>query len=382
MDSGPSGNPTPRSMCYRVLGPDWEGMLDANIRLERGYMFYLVENEGYASFVAGFDPLLEETQLERVAGVIADVRRVLRARHYSERTETAYLGWIKRFILAYRLRHPLEMGQREVEGFLTRLAVEGRVAPSTQNQALSALLFLYQDVLGQRLEWMENVVRAKAARKLPVVLAKEEVRQLLAQLEGRSWLLASVLYGTGMRLMECLRLRIKDVDFMRAEITIRDGKGGKDRRTLLPRSLVEPLQLEIERARQLHAVDLAAGYGAVWMPHALARKYRNAETDFGWQYVFPALKRSLDKRDDVERRHHVDPEVVSRALKQARVRAGIAKPVTAHTLRHSFATHLLEAGYDIRTIQDLLGHKDVATTQIYTHVLNRGPNAVLSPLDR
>ncbi len=357
-------------------------MLDANIRLERGYMFYLVENEGYASFVAGFDPLLEETQLERVAGVIADVRRVLRARHYSERTETAYLGWIKRFILAYRLRHPLEMGQREVEGFLTRLAVEGRVAPSTQNQALSALLFLYQDVLGQRLEWMENVVRAKAARKLPVVLAKEEVRQLLAQLEGRSWLLASVLYGTGMRLMECLRLRIKDVDFMRAEITIRDGKGGKDRRTLLPRSLVEPLQLEIERARQLHAVDLAAGYGAVWMPHALARKYRNAETDFGWQYVFPALKRSLDKRDDVERRHHVDPEVVSRALKQARVRAGIAKPVTAHTLRHSFATHLLEAGYDIRTIQDLLGHKDVATTQIYTHVLNRGPNAVLSPLDR
>ncbi len=345
-------------------------------------MLYQVENVRYPSMVAGLDPSLEETLLERVSAVIADVRRVLRARHYSERTETAYLGWIKRFILAYRLRHPLEMGQREVEGFLTRLAVEGRVAASTQNQALSALLFLYQDVLGQRLDWMENVVRAKASRKLPVVLAQEEVRQLLAQLEGRSWLLASVLYGTGMRLMECVRLRVKDVDFMRAEVTVRDGKGGKDRRTMLPRSLVEPLQLEIERARALHAVDVASGYGAVWLPYALSRKYRNAERDLGWQYVFPALKRSLDKRDDVERRHHVDPEVVSRALKQARVRAGIAKPVSAHTLRHSFATHLLEAGYDIRTIQDLLGHKDVATTQIYTHVLNRGPNAVLSPLDR
>jgi integron integrase len=272
-----------------------------------------------------------------------------------------YLGWIKRFILANRLRHPSEMGQREVEAFLTRLAVEGQVASSTQNQALSALLFLYRDVLRVRMDWMEEVVRAKRGRKLPVVLSGEEIRLLLAQLDGRAWLLASVLYGTGMRLMECLRLRVKDVDFARGEITVRDGKGGKDRRTVLPRSLVEPLQLEVERARILHASDLAAGFGAVWLPHALARKYVNGPREFGWQYVFPARNRSLDPRDDTERRHHVDAEFVSRALKQARNRAGIHKPVTAHTLRHSFATHLLEAGYDIRTIQELLGHKDVAT---------------------
>ena len=345
-------------------------------------MFYLVESAKYASAVGEWEELAPESQLARISALIGDVRRVLRSRHYSGRTETAYLGWIKRFILANRLRHPSELGHREVEAFLTRLAVEGRVSPSTQNQALSGLLFLYREVLGVRLQWLEDVVRAKPQRKLPVVLAHEEVRMLLAQLDGRAWLLAAVLYGTGLRLMECLRLRVKDVDFMRCEIMVRDGKGGKDRRTLLPRSLVEPLQVEVERARVLHAADLAAGFGEVWLPHALARKYGNAASEFGWQYVFPALKRSLDPRDDVERRHHVDAEFVSRALKRARARAGIAKHVTAHTLRHSFATHLLEAGYDIRTIQELLGHKDVATTQIYTHVLNRGPHAVLSPLDR
>lgn len=318
----------------------------------------------------------DASQLARISALVEEVRGVLRARHYSARTETAYLGWIKRFILANRLRHPSEMGQREVEAFLTRLAVEGQVASSTQNQALSALLFLYRDVMRLRLDWMEEVVRAKRSRKLPVVLAREEVRMLLAQLDGRAWLLSSVLYGTGMRLMECLRLRVKDVDFARGEITVRDGKGGKDRRTVLPRSLVEPLQVEVERVRLLHASDMACGFGAVWLPHALARKYANGPRELGWQYVFPALRRSLDPRDDVERRHHVDPEFLSRALKQARLRAAIAKPVTAHTLRHSFATHLLEAGYDIRTIQELLGHKDVATTQIYTHVLNRGPMAV------
>lgn len=345
-------------------------------------MFYLVESAKYPSVVSAVDLPEEESRLGRISALVADVRRVLRARHYSVRTEAVYLGWIKRFILHNRLRHPEELGHREVEAFLTRLAVEGQVAPSTQNQALSALLFLYRDVLRQQLDWMEDVVRAKPQRKLPVVLAQEEVRILLAQLEGRAWLLAAVLYGTGMRLMECLRLRVHDVDFARGEITIRDGKGGKDRRTILPRSLVEPLQAEVERARVLHASDLVAGFGAVWLPHALARKYRNAECEFGWQYVFPSLRRSMDPRDDRERRHHVDPEFVSRALKRARARAGIAKHVTAHTLRHSFATHLLEAGYDIRTIQELLGHKDVATTQIYTHVLNRGPHAVLSPLDR
>lgn len=345
-------------------------------------MFYLVESGGYPSTVSAGSLSGAEPQLARISALVADVRRVLRMRHYSLRTETVYLGWIKRFILQNRLRHPVELGHREVEAFLTRLAVEGRVSPSTQNQALSALLFLYRDVLRVRLEWMEEVVRAKRPRKLPVVLAQEEVRILLAQLEGRAWLLAAVLYGTGMRLMECLRLRVKDVDFARGEITIRDGKGGKDRRTILPRSLVEPLQAEVERARVLHGADLRAGFGEVWLPHALSRKYPNGPTEFGWQYVFPALRRSLDRRDERERRHHVDAEFVSRALKRARDRAGIVKHVTAHTLRHSFATHLLEAGYDIRTIQELLGHKDVATTQIYTHVLNRGPHAVLSPLDR
>jgi integron integrase len=345
-------------------------------------MFYSLQSPQYAHALA--EPGWEgnESQLERISALVADVRRALRARHYSLRTETAYLGWIKRFILANQLRHPAELGHREVEAFLTRLAVEGRVAASTQNQALSGLLFLYRDVLRVRMDWMEDVVRAKRTRKLPVVLAREEVRCLLAQLDGRAWLLVSVLYGTGMRLMECLRLRVKDVDFARGEITVRDGKGGKDRRTILPRSLVEPLQLEIERARVLHAGDLALGFGEAWLPHALARKYPNGPTEFGWQYVFPALRRSLDPRDDKERRHHVDAEFVSRALKSARDRAGLVKHVTAHTLRHSFATHLLEAGYDIRTIQELLGHNDVATTQIYTHVLNRGPNGVASPLDR
>lgn len=345
-------------------------------------MFYSLEILTYDNRLAEPGWQGSESQLERISALIADVRRVLRVRHYSIRTETAYLGWIKRFILANHLRHPEALGHREVEAFLTRLAMEGRVAPSTQNQALSALLFLYRNVLQLRLEWMEEVVRAKRARKLPVVLARDEVRCLLAQLDGRAWLLASVLYGTGMRLMECLRLRVKDVDFARGEITVRDGKGGKDRRTILPRSLVEPLQLEIERTRILHAADLTLGFGAVWIPYALARKYPNGPVEFGWQYVFPALKRSLDPHDDRERRHHVDAEFVSRALKSACNRAGLVKLVTAHTLRHSFATHLLEAGYDIRTIQELLGHKDVATTQIYTHVLNRGPNGVASPLDR
>ncbi len=345
-------------------------------------MFYLVESGEYAAAIQEPSGEVPQSQLAVISALVDDVRRCMRARHYSLRTETAYLGWIKRFILANRLRHPAGLGQREIEAFLTRLAVDARVAPSTQNQALCALLFLYRDVLRVQMPWLEDVVRAKPSRRLPVVLSREEVRALLAQLDGRAWLLAAVLYGTGMRLLECLRLRVKDVDFLRAEIMVRDGKGGKDRRTVLPRGLVEPLQLEIERARVLHAADLAAGFGAVWLPHALARKYRNAEREFGWQYVFPALKRSQDPRDDRERRHHVAQEFVSRALKGARARAGIAKHVTAHTLRHSFATHLLEAGYDIRTIQELLGHKDVATTQVYTHVLNRGPNAVLSPLDR
>ena len=335
-------------------------------------MGYQVENE----VISNGPHALPPTRL------FDEVRRRLRVKHYSLATERIYLQWIRRFIVANQRRHPREMGGAEVETFLTDLAVVGHVAASTQNQALSALLFLYREVLGISLPWMENVVRAKRPQRVPTVLSQPEVRALLATMEGRPWLLASLLYGTGMRLMECLRLRVKDVDFGRSEITIRSGKGAKDRRTMLPRSLAEPLQREIDRARELHCTDLAAGYGEAALPHALARKYPTAGREFGWQFVFPSVQRSVDPHDGTIRRHHFDDVVLSRALKRARLRVGIAKSVSAHTLRHSFATHLLEAGYDLRTIQELLGHKDVSTTQIYTHVLNRGGGGVISPLDR
>lgn len=314
--------------------------------------------------------------------LIEDVRRRLRTRHYSLRTEQAYVAWVRRFILASGKRHPAEMGEKEVEHFLSALANEADVAAGTQNQALSALLFLYRHVLRIDLPWMATIVRAKRPRRVPTVLSREEVQRLLAAMDGRAWLLASLLYGTGMRLLECLRLRVKDIDFARNAIIVRDGKGGKDRHTVLPRKLAEPLQRELERVRLVHEQDLAAGFGAVWLPHALARKYPNAPRAFGWQYVFPASRLSTDPRGGRKRRHHFDDAVLSRAIKRACRLAAIAKPVSAHTLRHSFATHMIESGYDIRTVQELLGHKDVTTTQIYTHVLNRGAGGVLSPLDR
>jgi len=333
----------------------------------------------YGSKNAGVTPTGESVRPRRL---MEDVRRKLRLKHYSLRTEQAYTGWIRRFILASGKRHPRELGGAEVELFLSQLANEGGVAAGTQNQALSALLFLYREVLGVQLPWMEGVVRAKRPQRMPLVLSRDEAQRLLAMMEGQSWLMASLLYGTGMRLMECLRLRVKDVDFARNAIIVRDGKGAKDRITVLPRSLVEPLQREIERSRLLHESDLAAGFGAVWLPHALARKYPQAPREFGWQYVFPGSRLSRDPRGGAMRRQHVDEAVLNRALKKARQRAGIVKLLSAHTLRHSFATHMIEAGYDIRTVQELLGHSDVATTQIYTHVLNRGASGVLSPLDR
>lgn len=319
-----------------------------------------------------------------VAGprLLDQVRARCRVRHYSKRTEQAYVAWVRRFVLANGRRHPRELGGREVEGFLTSLATAGKVAAGTQNQALAALLFLYREVLGVELPWMDNVVRAKRPRRLPVVLSREEVARMLAMLDGQAWLMASLLYGTGMRLMECLRLRVKDVDFARNEILVREGKGGKDRRVPLPQKLKVPLQQAVERVRVVHAQDLAVGLGPVWLPHALERKYPNAGHELGWQYLFPAAAPSVDPRSGIVRRHHVDEAVLQRAIKTARVKAGIAKPATCHTLRHSFATHLLEAGHDIRTVQELLGHKDLSTTQIYTHVLGRGAGAVLSPLDR
>ena len=314
--------------------------------------------------------------------LLDEVRSRLRQKHYSLKTERAYLYWIRRYIHANGRRHPRELDGVAVERFLSLLATRDQVAASTQNQALSALLFLYREVLGIALPWMENVVRAKRPRRLPVVLSKGETAALLRQLSGREALMAGLLYGSGLRLMECVRLRIKDVDLERNEITVRDGKGGKDRRTVLPASLREALRLQIDTARLMHARDLDAGFGEVWLPHALARKYPNAPRLTAWQYLFPASRRSIDPRDGSERRHHIDEKGLQRVVSAAARAAGIDKPVSPHTLRHCFATHLLESGADIRTVQELLGHKDVSTTQIYTHVLNRGPGAVLSPLDR
>ncbi len=330
-----------------------------------------------------YTPLAAGVTRKNRPRLLDQVRQQVRVRHYSIRTEQAYIGWIRRFILANGKRHPSEMGAREVEAFLTRLATEGNVSAATQNQALSALLFLYRNVLQIDLPWMEEVVRAKRPRRLPVVLSQDEVARLLAAMpEGSLDLMARLLYGTGMRLMECLRLRIKDVDFARREICVRSGKGNKDRRVPLPDSLCGRLRRQVERALLLHRSDLEAGRGRVHLPDALARKYPLAAIEPGWQYLFPSLKLSTDPRSGGIGRHHASEEALQRAIKRARAQAGIAKPATCHSLRHSFATHLLEAGHDIRTVQELLGHKDVATTQIYTHVLGRGAGGLLSPLDR
>ncbi|MGA8276620.1 MAG: integron integrase [Rhodanobacteraceae bacterium] len=314
--------------------------------------------------------------------LLDQLRARMRRLGLSIRTEQAYAGWVRRFILANGKRHPRELGTREVEAFLTGLATHGNVAASTQNQALSALLFLYREVLGVELPWLENIRRAKKPERLPTVMTREEVASVLAQMSGVTWLMAGLLYGAGLRLMECVRLRVQDIDFVRREITVRQGKGGKDRRTMLPAMVVDALQGQLAEARRLHERDLAAGFGAVWLPHALDRKYRNAAREWAWQYIFPARVRSIDPRSGAQRRHHLDETVLQRAVKNAVRRSGITKPATCHTLRHSFATHLLEAGSDIRTVQELLGHADVSTTQIYTHVLNRGASGALSPLDR
>lgn len=313
--------------------------------------------------------------------LLDQVRDRIRVKHYSIRTETQYVQWIKRFILFHDKRHPQEMGAAEVEAFLTHLAVEGKVSASTQNQALSALLFLYKEVLLIDLPWLDNVVRAKQPQRLPTVLTRTEVRSVLTRMSGIHGLMANLLYGTGMRLMECVRLRVKDVDFERGEILIRDGKGAKDRVTMLPESLAGPLQAHLLQRRALFDDDTRLGKVSVYLPDALARKYPNAATDWAWQYIFPAGSFSIDPRSGIERRHHIDEKLLQRAMKKAVQASGIAKLATPHTLRHSFATHLLDSGYDIRTVQELLGHKDVQTTMIYTHVLNKGGRGVRSPLD-
>lgn len=313
--------------------------------------------------------------------LLDQVRNKIRLKHYSMRTEESYVQWVKRFVLFNRKRHPRELGAAEVELFLTTLAVKGKVSASTQNQAKSAILFLYKEVLGIQLPWLDNVETAKRPTYLPVVLTVREVNSMLEHVYGTVGLILRLLYGTGMRIKECVSLRVKDVDFERCEILIRDGKGFKDRITMLPQSLAAPLREHLKRVELLHQADLRAGHGEVYMPFALARKYPAAGKSWPWQYIFPSSRISKDPRSDRISRHHADDKAIQRSMRNAVRKADIHKPATPHTLRHSFATHLLQSGYDIRTVQELLGHKYVSTTMIYTHVLNKGGRGVVSPLD-
>jgi len=313
--------------------------------------------------------------------LLDQLREALRARHYSRRTEQTYCQWVKRYIYFHNIRHPAEMAEPEINAFLTHLAVKAKVSASTQNQALSALLFLYRHVIGREVGDLGEVIRARKPKRLPVVMTSGEVKDVLSYLTGDKWLAASLMYGAGLRLMECLRLRVQGIDFSRNEITVRDGKGSNDRITMLPESLKSPLNYHLRKVKAIHKNDLDAGWGRVLMPNALDRKYPNASADWRWQWVFPQENRWKNKETGKEGRHHMDESLVRKAVRDAVAKAGLTKRATCHTFRHSFATHLLEGGYDIRTVQELLGHKDVKTTMIYTHVLNRGPAGVRSPVD-
>ncbi len=314
--------------------------------------------------------------------LLGQLKAQIRVRHYSLRTEQAYVYWTRRYLRYHHHRHPRELGAEQLKAFLSSLVSEGNVAASTQNQALSALLFLYKSVLDLDLPWLDGIQKAKRPRRLPVVLTREESRALLARMEGTHELMARLLYGTGMRLRECLRLRVKDVDLDRREVLIREGKGARDRVTVLPSVLVDPLRLHLARVKELFLADRRAGVPGVELPGAYGRKNPVAGERWGWQWVFPQRTLAVDPRTGIRRRPHAYEQTFSRALARAARQAELAKPVSAHVLRHSFATHLMEAGYDIRTVQELLGHKDVSTTMIYTHVLNRGGRGVVSPLDR
>lgn len=313
--------------------------------------------------------------------LLDQLRAAIRLRHYSPRTEEAYVSWVRRFILFHGRRHPRELGADEVTAFLSHLATVRGSSASTQNQALSAVLFLYEVVLGDRLPWMHTIVRAQRPVRLPVVLSRREVSILLGRLRGPVWIMASLMYGSGLRLLECAELRVKDVNFDRRELVVRDGKGGKDRVTMLPDAVRRPLEEHLTTARRQHEQDLSDGCGAVALPGDLRSKYPNAPFEWGWQWVFPATRHYVDPLTGEKRRHHLHESVVQRAVKESARAKGIVRPATCHSLRHSFATHLLESGYDIRTIQELLGHRDVSTTMIYTHVLNQGGRGVRSPLD-
>jgi integron integrase len=314
--------------------------------------------------------------------LLDEVRTALRVRHYSRRTEKSYVSWVRRFILFHQKRHPAELGASEVSEFLSDLAIRRGVSASTQNQALGALLFLYRVVLNVETIGLEDVARARRSARLPVVLSRSEVKQVIDNLEGTHRLVGMLLYGTGLRLLECLRLRVLQVDFSLRRIVVREGKGGRDRVTFLPRAVEEPLRLQLARVRDVHEADLRAGGGRVELPYALAQKYPAAETEWNWQWVFPASRTYVDRQSGVQRRHHLHESAVQRAVRAAALRAGLPKRVTCHTFRHSFATHLLEDGSDIRTVQEILGHRDLKTTMIYTHVLEKGPFGIPSPADR
>lgn len=313
--------------------------------------------------------------------VLADLRTAMKSPHYSRRTEQAYGHWVSRFLHFHQGRSPVDMAETDINRFLTHLAVTKKVSASTQNQALAALLFLYRQVIGRDVGDLGEVIRARKPERLPVVMAREEVKAVLANLTGGKWLIAAILYGAGLRLMECLRLRVQDIDFSRNEILVRDGKGAKDRITMLPESVKVPLQDHLKRAKAVHQQDVADGWGCVQLPDALDRKYPNAPKDWRWQWVFPQEHRWVNGQTKEQGRHHLDESLVQKAVRDAVVMAGLTKRATCHTFRHSFATHLLENGSDIRTVQELLGHRDVKTTMIYTHVLHRGPAGVPSPLD-
>jgi len=312
--------------------------------------------------------------------LLDEVRFAIRAKHYSLRTEEAYVNWIKRFIFFHGKQHPLELGEKQINQFLTYLAVDQHVAASTQNQALCALIFLYKNVIKKEIGELD-ITWAKKPKRLPTVFTQKEVKSVLEQLSGDKWIMANLLYGSGLRLMECLRLRTKDIEFPSQKITVRSGKGDKDRITMLPEIVIAALQKHLQEIKKQHEKDMINGFGTVYLPYALEKKYTNANREWIWQYVFPASKLSLDPRSGVKQRHHLDEAVVQKAVKQAIRKAGIQKQASCHTFRHSFATHLLEAGYDIRTVQELLGHEDVNTTMIYTHVLNKGALGIRSPAD-
>ncbi len=334
-----------------------------------------------ADFHADLRVPVSSQVLCRSPKLLESLREALHVRHYSNRTEDTYCSWVKRFVNFHKLRHPKEMGELEINLFLTHLAVSEKVSASTQNQALSALLFLYRHVIGKDVGDLGHVIRARKPIHLPVVLTRDEVKALLAQLAGDKWLMASLMYGAGLRLMECLRLRVQDIDFASNEIMVRDGKGAKDRITMLPETLKQPLSDHLKNVKRVHDKDLADGWGRVLLPGALDRKYPNAPAEWRWQWVFPQENRWTNPKTGEEGRHHIDESLIQKAVKSAAFHAQLIKRATCHTFRHSFATHLLESGYDIRTIQELMGHKDVSTTMIYTHVLNKGGHGVKSPFD-